>query len=138
MLSDSGGIRRVTVVEGVYHMGVDVPTTVTENRFSRDVESDEQPYIRRFTVGSDWVQLDTGWVDAIGMLVISNEEGRVFQRIPTKEEREETMRRVVEVAGTPPWLILPTESMRGLPANRSVRMRCLHGEARVVVTVVPK
>jgi len=129
--------RQITVVEGVYHMGVDVPTSGVDNRFSRQVESDEQPYSRRYTIGDNWTNLDFGWIERPGMLVISNEEGKFLQRNPTDEEKKDIAGRIVEIAGTPPWLILPGESFRGVPAATPVQVICRKGSAKIVVTVMP-
>ena len=79
---------RITVVETLYHQGVlgEIPTTVT-SQFSRELESDEQPYQRRCKVGEDPQPLDMGWIEGVGEIHIQNEEGRFLQIQPTPEEQ---------------------------------------------------
>jgi hypothetical protein len=132
--------NRLTVTEGIYHMGHDVPTSGTYATFSRQLEGNDQPYIRRLTVGRDWQPVDFGWIgERVGMLSISNEEGKFLQRNPTEEEKKALAAMVIEVtvSGDADWLILPGETMRGTPAKKNIRVRCQGGDAKVVVTVIP-
>src|SRR6516165_2146294 len=88
---------RVTVVEIVHFISPGAAPISVESRFVRKLSTDEQPYVRRMTVDEKWQKLDLGWLKGSrpSMLVIENHEGQFTQVNPTKEEREESARRVV-------------------------------------------
>lgn len=141
--------HRLTVNESVYHQLYGEQPSQIENHFSRFVESDEEPYSRRRKATEEWQPLDIGWVKEIGvgMLVISSLAGKALQRNPTKEEKEETAKQILEVsytAATPTsvalcWLIPPGESMRGMPSHgNELWIRSRHGTVRYTVFVIPK
>jgi hypothetical protein len=80
----------LTVVDIIYYQPVnDSPITVLGDatRFSRKLDSNEDPYERRKVATEDWKPLDFGWIDKGGMLVIRNNEG-LFSSNPTKEQKE--------------------------------------------------
>lgn len=152
---------RIAVVEYVYHQQPDVQPTVTESRFSRWLESQEQPYLRRLTLDQTWRELDFGWLKQSGMLVLKNEEGR-FHVQPTKDEREDMAARIIEVALFLPGekndgsrtmhdtplrkaigplifaIVRPGESLRFEPHDVGcLRIRTMHGSARCSIMVLP-
>lgn len=133
---------RLTVVETIYHQDADGQPTAVEANYARWLASDEHPFQRRLKVGEEWQRLETGWLEDVSLLVLTNEEGKGLQTIPTDEERVALAARIVEV-GTPgseaDWLILPGESLRGRPAAmRQLRFRCRAGTARCVLTLFPE
>src|SRR6185312_8298003 len=88
---------RLGLVCTVYHQQPGNEPISAESRFSRWLESEEQPYLRKLVIGEEWTLLDCGWLEDVGMLLLRNEEGK-FQVQPTEAERAEVMSRVVEVA----------------------------------------
>jgi len=142
---------RLTVVETVYHQPEGEEPTAVESRYSRRLLTNEQLFQRRCRAGAQWQPLDTGWVDAAGLLVIENREGRFLQRRPTDAERLEAAARILEITVErdstmhaaplePDWFVLPGESMRGHPAKlANLRVRCqADGGARFTVSIVPE
>lgn len=135
---------RLSVVEAVYHTPFGKDPVSTESRFSRWLETDEQPYVRRIKVGPEWRQLDAGWLAAASMLLVANEEGLDQTRQPTQAELAASVARVVLVgvwAGgevVPCFRVPPGESMRAEPVSLgAIRLRCEAGEARCVITIYP-
>jgi len=135
---------RVTVVETIYHQVQGEQPTTIDSRYSRNLETNEQLYQRRFTVAEDWTLIDLGWAGKnVSLLHISNEEGRFPHNIPTLEELEEAAKRIIEVSYVPTsgmgWSIPPRESMRGLPTKvESLFLRCACGKAKCILTLVPE
>lgn len=140
---------RLVVVETVYHQPAgDRPVSV-DSRFSRDLQSVEQPYQRQLVATEEWQPLDHGWIEDAGMIVIQNLEGK-FAANPTDEERAEATAKILEVsyfAGENPvvdafgrgWLVLPGESMRACPSD----VRCLavcsrSGPLRFSIFILPR
>lgn len=137
---------RIGVVSTIYHQQPDAEPIAVEARFSRWLESSEQPYLRKLTIGEKWTPLDLGWLQGAGRIFLKNEEGR-FAVQPTQEEREATMSRIVELAVVEPitgnrhfsWgKVRPGESLCFEPTDpTSVRLRCQRGQARVTLLIVP-
>jgi hypothetical protein len=133
-------------------------------RFARHLKSDEQPYVRTgVKVGGKWQPISLGWLGeeggaGVSDVAIENLEGTGLQVIPTLEEAADISKRVLEVsvAGKPcggqtSWdeddqeeepqpgfIVRPGEGLRLTPVDASLlRIRCLHGSARVCLTVYP-
>lgn len=138
---------RVVVVEQVYHQQPGGQPTVVESKYTRRLDSDEQPFgPRRIRVTEEWTKLDTGWVVEGGMLCLSNEEGKIMTVQPSPSERRDIDSRIVEVCLVDPetgnvggvWLVPPGESLRAATASfNGLRIRCRKGSARIVFTVIP-
>lgn len=131
---------RITVVEMVYHRSSGEPPVCVESRFSRELETSEQPYSRRLKATEQWQSLDCGWLkDNVGMILIVNSEGRFPQANPTGKEREAAAKKVLEVAHRSlgqkgSWLIPPGESMRASPsAPLDLVIRSQSGVTKFVV-----
>lgn len=137
---------RLTVVEMVYHRPYGEETLAVDTRFTRKVDSGEQPYQRLChkptnMATEEWKELDFGWLkESIGMIVIVNNEG-FYPLNPTEEEEKEVESRVIEIGYSEKdtWEIPPRESFRGTPSNPSgLRIRCRSGMAKYTLTVLPK
>jgi hypothetical protein len=145
----------ISVVETVYHQLTDGQPIAVESRFSRSTETDEQPYQRKITVTEEWKSIDHGWIEQVGMLHLSNEEG-VFSVMPTEEEKQEVLEKIVEIgvaeiqsfanakiSFSPAnilvcLIILPQESMRVVPYDiPRLRIRCRKGTAKCIITLFP-
>lgn len=140
---------RITVVDMLYHQRVDKKIRLIESRFSRELEISKQPYEREFEATEEWQPLDCGWLEGkVGMLAITNDEGRFLEVIPTEEEREAVALKVLEIAYDPgdpnhhipgSWLVPPGESMRGSPSHaESLEIRCQSGTAKFTLHLLPK
>lgn len=131
---------RITVVETVSFTSLSgTRTAPVDSRYWRRLAlTGDRPYQRSFLVTEEPVPLDVGWArewPGIGLLHVSNDVGKRRQVIPTPAELAEDAKKVVELGD---WLILPGESMRGLPKDYSqLKIRCQFGSARVTVTVYP-
>jgi hypothetical protein len=152
---------RIGVVESVYCQQPGDNPISAESRFSRWLNTDEQPYSRKIKVTEEWQPLDWGWLKKASMLVVVNEEGRFLQVQPTPQERCDAISKVVEIGiavcldgGTlniPFAEILPRESSRFSPCKSieaglvlccrhgeaSLVLRCRHGEARCSIMLFP-
>lgn len=133
---------RLTVVEKVYHQPFGKRAVLTQSKFTRGLETKQQPYVRYMEATEEWQVLDTGWLgDDVGHLILQNNEEVSRQVNPTEEEREAVAKRVIELGYTESeiWLVPPGESMRGQP-NRPqyLRYRCRHGTAEFTLTLIPK
>ncbi len=152
-MGDTPVKNRLTVVESVYFQEFGEQPQSAGSRFSRNLESDEQPYSRKLQATSDWKPLDCGWLAGCptSSLVISNDEGKHRQSNPTEEEREELAGRVLEIwcsdgitrtMHSPPreaqWLVSPGESMRAYPVSAdSLFIRCKSGTACFNIRLYP-
>lgn len=134
---------QLTVVETVYHLASGEEPTAAEVRFVRELETVEQPYVRKLVIGEEWQPLDFGWVKDIGMFVLRNDEGAGLQTMPTDEERAAIMAKVLEL-GTAAWdncrwLIFPQDAFRATPkVIEGLVVRCLSGKAKATIYVYPR
>lgn len=143
---------RLTVVESVYHQPFGEDPVEIPSRFSRNLKTREQLYCRRLVATEKWEPLDCGWLgNAVGMLVVSNNEGKNQQVNPTNEEREVLAAKVLELfcsqgdrtmlsaARQAHWLVPPGESMRGCPAAaQKIHIRCQSGTAKFTLHLIPE
>jgi hypothetical protein len=134
-------IGLLTVVETVYHHHPSLTPLTTDNRFTRHISTDEQPYSRFVVVGEEWQPIDYGWLKdkPIGMMVIENCPPQLMTH-PTLEEKRVLDAAVIEV-GLPPFAqVLPGESCRFHPHEsvlNNLRIRCRQGNTRCRVTLIP-
>lgn len=131
----------LVVIEQVYYQMMDggQPTS-TELRYTRWLDTDEQPFVRRTKVGSEWTPLETGWVKRASLLVLHNEGEEREQGIPSPTMKAELASRVIEVRfnGITVAVIRPGESMRLEPVClKYVVLRCQKGTTRLTVTLIP-
>ncbi len=146
---------RITVVESVYFQELNEQPQLIESRYTRELQSQEQVYQRRVLATEEWQPLDTGWIDNVGMIVIQNNVGIFSPVLPTEEEREEAVKKILRIAflsalypidssqGMPEpedfWIIPPKESYRATPSDASnlmIRSEC--GEFKYNLVVYPK
>lgn len=134
---------RLTVVETVYHRPSGEDATSVESRFSRELRTINQVYLRRCRATEEWQNLDCGWLSSCSMLCIRNRAGTNLQVIPSDEERKETARKILEVSycSSPRdvWLVYPGESMRASPAQvKELRVRCQSGAVQFDLCLIPE
>lgn len=131
---------RFTVVETIaFNSQGGSRVAPVESKYFRELSSQEdRPYQRTYKVSEEPKPLDLGWAGEwaeIGLLHVSNDEGKHTPYIPTPKEKQETAKRIVELGD---WLILPGESMRGLPkVIKDLKVRCQSGTAKITVTIYP-
>lgn len=139
-------LSRMTITEMIYHQQPDQQPSVIQSRFVRWLSNDEQNFVRQLSVGTEWRKLDTGWVKAVGMLVIRNNEDRLGT-IPTTEQAEEQAGKTLEIsiqhkAGephAPSAIIRPGESARFEPGEEIfLYIRCRKGEVKTTINAVPQ
>lgn len=134
-------VNRIVVLDTVYHQAGTDPPITAESKFSRVLASDEQPYVRRAKIGTEWAPLDTGWIKEVGLFLLVNEEGRRFMINPTDEEKKAVADKVIEVglAGMEAFCVVhPGESLRLSPTDASVlRFRSRSEGTRFTLSVFP-
>lgn len=135
---------KLTIVESIYHQPFGEQPTQVENRFEQILSSSEQPYQRKLKATEEWQQLDFGWLESVGMILIVNTEGKFLQLQPTEEEKEETAKKVLELCyriSVCPfgWSILPGASFRGQPNDpTTLHIRSQSGVTRFMLYAWPK
>lgn len=133
---------RLTVLETIIHQSAGEEPSQLVNKISRFLDTKEQPFERVLTATESWQPLAPGnWVTKCGMLSVRNQAGKFPHVIPTEEQKAEEALRILEIGSTPnfaDWLVLPLESMRGMPVDVSrLQIRCRKGSAKYTVTVFP-
>jgi len=119
---------RLVIVETVTHEAGGNHSVAEPPGFVANLESDSEPFARKaLKVGTEWVRLDTGWVDAASMVLIHNWDKK----------------RTIEVLLAPTenvaLLVRPGTSTRFWPgANALIQLRTVGGEATCAVYVYPR
>jgi hypothetical protein len=140
----------VVVVGQVCHRRhADQPTS-TVFQFSRELETEEQPYTRlchkpKSKAKEEWLPLDTGWLEEeVSFLVIRNDEGGHTDVNLSEEEKESIKQRIIEIGiynedvTIPIQYFLPQESLPISPIDLdSYRIRCRKGTAKYTITAYP-
>jgi len=133
-------IDRLTCILMVRHEhGGDDPKSI-DCRYSALLETKEQMYSRRLKVGQNWVEIETGWVNSPGLLVIQNHPTK-FATNPTKEQRDEDQKRFLEISydGNKPWLVSPGRFFVAQPSDLAgCKMRCVQGTAEITISAIPQ
>lgn len=92
---------RVVVNDKVYFQPREDKASMVETVLSVDVESDEQLYQRGpLKLKAGWQSIIDGcWIEPmnVGVVIISNCEGRFLQKIPSKAEIAEMDNKIVEI-----------------------------------------
>lgn len=87
---------RLTVVQSVYHQRPDMNPTQYENRWDILLTEDDQPYYRERTLPTgERHNIECGWVEHPGVLLIANQEGQFTDRNPTEDEAKEMAGRIL-------------------------------------------
>lgn len=143
---------RLSVVEYVYHQQLGQSPKAIEHRWCRNLESDEQQYVRVFQATEEWKNLDTGFLeDNVGHLILVNEEGQSPSVQLSPEEKQEVAARKVELGlrltmpeSLEQWVVpfatvVPGESCRLTPSNiGNYCIRALAGNPRCTLTLIPR
>jgi len=138
--------NRFTFVAHAYYQQAGEQPESFDVQWSKDLASNETPFRRNtFKVTNEWMLLNLAWLQTskLRMLCLVNEEGKFFNTIPTAEELAESNAKVVELSTdkshVSTWLVRPGESMHGCPNTvEGIWVRCLSGEAKISIYVVPE
>lgn len=132
-----GPPARLSVVEQVYHQLTEGGgPAVVETRFSRWLETDEQPWRRTAkgedAAGPEWKPLNLGWLAGgpVGMIVLRNEA----------VEKDRNIWLAVKTANAPEAFarVRPGESVRFEPAGYTDYLaRSPDGPARYTLAAIP-
>lgn len=75
-------VAQLTILETVYFQQPNEDAiTVSPDPYSVELATEDQPYIRRYSV-EDKVEVDWGWLDKPGMIVVKNTSMTTSVRIP--------------------------------------------------------
>lgn len=133
---------RITVVQHIYHQSTGEQPTQIDNNFTRNLETIDQPYVRRCKATETKQKLDCGWLQDVSRIIIINEEGTNLQVVPTDGERKATAAKILELSfqeNGPGWLILPGESFHGSPSDVSnLLIRSLSGITKYTLHALPR
>lgn len=154
---------KVSVVKTLTHQEPFGKPLSVPVRHSRLTLTDEQPWPpRKFTVGGEWQALDCGWLaDGASRFMLENRGAGPRQTLPTKEERDADLARVVEVGlwicppddpgrtmhSPPRWepfvqpfaMVRPGDCPDFEPSCLPLlRVRCQSGTAKCVLTLFPR
>lgn len=104
----SGGLRynlqtrdRLTAQVNIYHEHWGEQPVAAHCSTQRFLDTQEQPFQRRITVGPEWVPLSRAWgtmLESVGVILLENRAGRSLMVTPTDEEWEVIQDSVIQVA----------------------------------------
>lgn len=136
---------RVTIIAQVYCQQTDEDPIVGECRFMRWLETLEQAVSRTIQIGEQWAPLDMLWLKTCSMVMLTNEEGRRFVRVPTKRQLEAAEAKVVKIGKQTEHGVELIGQIRARhialfePEDvHALRLRCVSGVAKVTMRLVPE
>lgn len=129
---------RLTILTQIRHehLGVDPMSLDSSQVFLTG--NQEEPYTRRITVTEEWTTLNYDFLNEIGVsvVVLENLEGKHPLVQPTKEEKADIKKRVVEVSysrkSDESDLLIPGGLIYKFPVNaKIISVRCQSGKAKL-------
>ena len=126
---------RITRAVSTYYETPDqsTPFAATMVRESRPTVSNEQPYHRETTLGSEWVRVDYGWVSDPSMVIIRNLDDKDVIEISL------VVRDGKPLVDRPHLLLSPRDVFEGCPSSdTSIWVKSPVKSIRYSVTVLPK
>lgn len=147
-------VSRLTVVETMYFQPHGEDAVSLGKPFSRQLKGEEH-WQRTIRVGPEWVEIKGCWLEKASVIRVANDEGKTVQVIPTPEQKAVSAAKIMEVGivavesatatmHDPPnepigfALVAPGEDCRFEPtAWERLRFRCLKGEVRITVSILP-
>jgi hypothetical protein len=130
---------RLVVVEQVHHQEQGSAPVSLDTRYTVELSSDEEPYVRRLNVGEETARLDFGWAKDPAMLVLRHERPVRSVHPGAEEAAADEARRVVLLVGDRAFAaVRPGCSLRMEPtAGAELNVRCTQGSAKCTIMVVP-
>ncbi len=133
---------RLNVIEQIYHQQAESEPTNIEEKYGIILESEEEPYKKKLTIGEEWTLIDTGGFADASLVILRNMEGRYSIVHPTQAQIELVKERVLDVGFGVPTAhihIVPTTSARFNPCVLGkIHLRCRKGTCKVQLVIVPK
>lgn len=137
---------RITVQLAMHYQQFGEEPVSGSASFSYQIEQSEDPAYQRWHRASEkWKPLETGWVRAVGYVLLENRAGKGLNTNPSPEQLEEFSKQVILVATddpsqatkVSPLQIMPGHSMMLCPTG-PLFIRCASGDVKFNVTVFPK
>jgi hypothetical protein len=132
-------MARLVVVEQVHHQERGASPTSLDTRYSVELSSDEQLYVRRLGVNEELARIDFGWAKEPAMLVLRHERPVRSVHPSAEEAAADGARRVEVLVGDRAFAVVrPGCSLRLEPsAGAELNVRCTQGSAKCTLMVVP-
>lgn len=130
----------------IYHQLLGSNPSLVEFRYARPLQSDEQVYERSLKIGKSWQKIDSGWLDRVSLLVISNKEGEQQFTQPTREEVSQLATKTIEIgvqwpneaSPTSLFIVRPGMVFQVEPNNLGVLyLRSERGPTKCSITLFP-
>lgn len=135
-------LPRLTVVEQVSYQGEESGVVGSHAAYSRRLKTDEQPWVREFTLGDQWKPLECGWIEACGLMTLKNKGLTATVELcflPPDDLGPRTNWSPPKREPSADCYLPPGESMRVVPADvKRLRVRCREGSARCALTLYPE
>lgn len=132
-------MARLVVVEQVHHQERGAQPTSLDTRYAVELSSEEQPYLRRLSVGEELSRMDFGWAREPALLVLRHERPARSVHPGAEESAADEARRVEVLVGDRAFAVVrPGCSLRLEPsAGAELNVRCTQGAAKCTLMVVP-
>lgn len=133
--------NRFTCVLNLYHEQTGEQPAGARLAFSDGLQYGIQRYQRHYVIGEEPAPLDLGWFrpHEVGFVLLENLEGLNLPTLPSDEELADINSRVIEVRYGEPMLLPPR---RFFPFcflyPERVKVSCLHGKAKLGLTLFPR
>lgn len=80
---------RITIIDAIHYEQEDEQPVSFERTLCLKTLTTDQPLSRRLKATNEWTSLDAGWIEAPGMIRITNDEGLWLESQPTEAELAE-------------------------------------------------
>lgn len=136
-------VDKITIIEIVYYRRYAQQPTCVEARYTlpRDSEN-QQPYVRTNVEASEeWKELDTGWVDEVGMIFVRNDTGKALQVIPSDEEKQALTAQIIELSfdrSSEHAILVPPKAGQKIIPSGPLFIRSQSGTPSYLLQVMPK
>lgn len=114
-----------TIVERLYCQDPKDDPFFIESAFEKQLEKEEEPYQRAYTINSTPGKIDLGWMSYPGMIHIYN------------KDREESIK-VIYQGATQGLIVPPQESIRFYPTSFDKLRVTAKKKVKAVISVFPK
>lgn len=133
----------ITIVEQIVHYVEQQQPQGEQFAFARACDTDEQIYVRRYSINDEWQNIDVGWMGAHPGMVHIEHEIKHPDKNPTAEEKAELALPIlvgISDGGVVPVLkIRPGETARFEPCDLAgMFIRSIKGERKIVLRLYPQ